>query len=364
MSGIAFIIRKGERPSEYYHPHVKPFVDMSIGLNEIGSDSIIFLHKDEKHLADRILKMTGRKTRIQIYSDDDFAEIISRNHPDSVIVDDNLKYMRMTLDLLPSSIRKAVYVQYLFGVNTNKKVKRHGSFELLAGSMLPWRFIINGYRKLLLKFDDIIANSQTCRYILTQFYDVPVSGVIYPPVGADIRPFLESGLAATEKKGITIFVGSGINDHFLRYLGHEIALISETIDEPIRLLVSEGKIPEQFNTKHVEVYSRIPVERLIEIVRKSKVTYVPTAYELFGHFGAESVMMGTPALLDTYHPFLENFPIWTEAVTISSPRRSILEECLLIRQKSIQIETARNFIADFYSPERSSESLVNLLEIG
>lgn len=357
MTKIAFIIRANKGRSEYYHGNVKPFVDLSLGLYNINFNSILFLHEDEKHLYNKIYNVTNGNVPIIYYNDKNFCDIIINKMPDYMVIDDDIKYMKMTLYRLPDNIKKVVYVQYLFGVNTNKKIKRKKSLKLFIGSFIPWKYIINNYKKLLGKFDYIISNSQTCRYILTQFYDLVVSGVVYPPVGVDMRPIIESE-SNINKSGILIFVGNMANDYFLRNLSKEIVNIKNSIKEPVRLFASEDNSLKLFRDMGIEIYNKLSVEELVKIISSSSVTYVPTAYELFGYVGAESILCATPVILDTYHPFLELFPIWTRAVIISNPECSISNLYMHMKNDNIDIKYASNAIEKFYSPEESAKSLL------
>jgi hypothetical protein len=145
MTKIAFVIRGINGKSEYYHANVKPFVDLSLGLYNINFNSILFLHDDEKHLYNKILNLTNGNIPIIYYNDKNFSDIIKSQMPDYVVIDDNIKYMKMVLYKLPDEIKKVVYVQYLFGVNTNKKIKRKKSIMLFIGSFIPWKYIIYKY---------------------------------------------------------------------------------------------------------------------------------------------------------------------------------------------------------------------------
>lgn len=67
----------------------------------------------------------------------------------------------------------------------------------------------------------------------------------------------------------------------------------------------------QFTQDGIKLYSGLSVNELVNLYAESRVTYVPTEYELFGHVGAESLLCGTPVILDAYHPFLESFQ-WSQ----------------------------------------------------
>ena len=148
------------------------------------------------------------------------------------------------------------------------------------------------------------------------------------------------------------------NDYFLRNLSKEIVNIKNSIKEPVRLFASEDNSLKLFRDMGIEIYNKLSVEELVKIISSSSVTYVPTAYELFGYVGAESILCGTPVILDTYHPFLELFSMWTKAVIISNPECSISNLYMHMKNNNIDIKYASNAIEKFYSPEESAKSLL------
>ena len=358
---IGFVITGYNGKSKYYNGNVKPFVDLSCGLSELSEKAILFIHEREEQLSDKIRSLTRGSVPIVFFSDDTLRQSIQKLSPDVVIVEDNLEYMQKILRVKIPNMRLAVFVQYLYGVNTNKKNVRKSSFRLKVGSLFPWRFVIKKYRDLLCQFDRIIPNSQTCGYILRQFYDLTISGAVYPPVGNDMRVFLKDNKDHLEKKGILIFVGNIENDYYARDLLKEISDIRKELKESIMIFASEVHTAEYFTKQGFQTYSNLPVEGLVKLYRASRITYVPTAYELFGYVGAESLLCGTPVILDTYHPFLEMVPMETKAVRIANPNSSISDVVKEMIEEDIDIETARNAVLNHYSVETSARSLIQAL---
>ena len=360
---IGFIIKGNAGKSQYHNPNVKPFVDLSYGLKSIGEDVVLFIDESEKHLEEKMRSIVGDVVRIIYYHPSNLEKLVSDNPIEYVIVDDNIDIMRIALKLRDKRIKTAVYVQYLYGVNTNRYKKRATSIELTVGSYLPWRLLTKTYRDLLRKFDYIISNSQTCGYILEKFYDVSLSGTVYPPVGVDMRPILENMSNKTEKKGILIFAGNIRNDYFSRNLKDEIKKLLRALDEPVKLFISNAETFKYFLEDGISPYSNLSVEELVKLFCESKLTYVPTAYELFGHVGAESLLCGTPVILDVYHPFLELFPMETNAVKIAKPNRTISEVFIDMMKEKIDMVTAKKSIYYLYSPEESAKSLSKAIEM-
>ena len=112
-----------------------------------------------------------------------------------------------------------------------------------------------------------------------------------------------------------------------------------------------------------EVFSKIPVSELVLLLKNSRITYVPTTFELFGHVGAESLICGTPVILDTYHPFLELVPKNNRAVKIASTNISIATQVLSIIEDKAEICDLSNEILEKYSPEKSAMALLGSLNI-
>lgn len=363
MIRIGFVVTGHNGKSKYYNANVKPFVDLSCGLSELSEKAMLFIHESEKQISDKITSLTRGSVPIVLFNDDTLKQSIQKFSPDFVIVEDNLEYMQKILSLKIPHMKLGVFVQYLYGVNTNKKSKRNRSFELKVGSLLPWRLVVKKYRDLLCQFDRIIPNSHTCGYILSKFYDLTISGAVYPPVGNDMRAFLKDNKDHYVKKGILIFVGNIENDYYERDLLKEISGMRKELKEPIMIFGSNLYTAEYFAKQGFTTYSNLNVEELVKLFQTSRITYVPTSYELFGYVGAESLLFGTPVILDTYHPFLEEVPMETKAVRIANPNSTISEVVKEMIKEDIDVETARNAVLNHYSVETSARSLIKALHI-
>ena len=363
LSKIGFVLKGYQGISQYYNANIKPFVDLSHGLQSIGEESILFIDESERHLEGKIRTITGDRVPIFYTNSSNLEKLIIENSVKYLIVEDNAEMMETVLNCQVKGIKKGVFVQYLYGVNTNKHQKRNTSLLLTIGSYLPWKFLIKKYRDLLIQFDYIIPNSQTCGYILRQFYDISPAGTVYPPVGVDMRPILDNMISNAEKKGILIFAGNIENDYFPRNIKNEIKNLLTELNEPVKLFVSNPEVASYFSQNGVKVYSQLPVGELVKLFVESKVTYVPTAYELFGHVGAESLLCGTPAILDVYHPFLEAFPMETNAVKIAHPNSTISKVFINMLKGKIDIELAKETIYYRYSAEESAKLLAKAIEV-
>ena len=363
LPNIGFVLKGYHGMSQYYHANIKPFVDLSHGLQSIGEKAILFIDESEKHLDEKIRAITGDKVPIIYTQPSNLEKLLVENSVKFLVVEDNIEMMKTVLKFQIKGIKKAVFVQYLYGVNTNKREKKRSSLALTMGSYLPWMLVTKMYRDLLVGFDYIISNSQTCGYILRQFYDVLPSGTVYPPVGVDMRPILDGMSNKIEKRGILIFAGNIENDYFSRNIRLEIKNLLTELEEPVKLFVSNPDTAGYFSQDDVKLYSKLSVGELANLYAESSVTYVPTEYELFGYVGAESLLCGTPVILDVYHPFLESFPMETNAVKIAHANRSISEAFTGIMAENVDIEFAKKTIYYRYSAEASAKSLAKAIEL-
>ena len=139
-------------------------------------------------------------------------------------------------------------------------------------------------------------------------------------------------------------------------------LLSE-IKEPVKLFVSNPDTTPYFSQYGIKLYSRLTTNELINLYMESRVTYVPTEYELFGYVGAESLLCGTPVILDVYHPFLEHFPMETNAVRIVHPHKTVSETFIEFQRERVNLESAKESIYNRYSAEESAKLLVKAMEL-
>ena len=271
-----FIIKGKSGGSQYHYANVKPLVDIGFGLHKIGVETILFIDETEFKLNEKINSITKGEINIIFYNLSNLNFLLEKSNINILVVDDDISFMEFILKSINKSIKKVVYVQYLYGVNTNKKEKRDKSISLKIGSNLPWKVVTWKYRNLINKFDYIIPNSQTCGYVLRQFYDVIPNNRVYPPVGIDMRDLLNKSKLNGEKNGMLVFAGDITNDHFSRDILLAIREFKEHVKEPIKLFVSNSATSKFFFNKGFEVYSQLPVEDLVNLYVTSKATYVPT----------------------------------------------------------------------------------------
>ncbi len=344
---VAFILGKD---AHYYGAGIKPFVDISIGLNLVGATPYILLRKNQKIALKEIKEITEEKVNLITY--EDLEEAIHSLRPEFLVTQD---YSMKTLKGF-SKQKKIVYAQILHGLNVLNKYSSRKSIKFTMGSLVPWPILTREYVKTLNKFDYIFTNSEFTRDILLYLYATRPAGVVYPPVGTNLRKYI--GFLQTERKeGILVYLGH-FPDFYLRNVFEEMKNLKMRKNIPIRLIVdNEVKL----KTNDFEVYSGLSSQELAQLYSKSRITYTPTVNEMFGHVGAESLLFSTPAIIDSYHPFLEFFPNDTNAVKIARPNSSIYQTYEEMLDSNIDIIRAKEFIMNEYSPSKSAQRFIQLL---
>lgn len=344
---IAFILGDD---THYYGAGVKPLVDLSFGLSSIGVNSHLLLKRNQVMAEKEIREITEDKLDLTIY--DDLSETIASLNPEYIMTHDYSMSKLKEYD----RFKRVVYTQILFGLNSLNPYTSRKSMRFKISSYIPWNILTRTYVNTIHKFDYVIANSEFTKDLLLNFYNVNSAGVVYPPVGTNLRKFVES-ITVEEKRGILIYLGH-FPDYYSRDILKEIEILRSNGDFPIRLIVDNR---EMLAVKDVEIYSELTSEELAHLYAKSSVTYIPTINEMFGHVGAESLLFETPVILDNYHPFLEFFPKESNAVVISTPKETIYQSYKEMLQTDVDIEKARKFVTLTYSPINSAKKLISLI---
>ena len=344
---IAFVLGDD---AHYYGAGIKPLVDLSHGLSVIGMSSNVLLRKGRVVVEKEIKAITEDRINLIIY--DNLSEEISRLNPEFVMTHD---YSMRSLKGY-GRYKRVVYAQILYGLNSLNPYTLRKSIKFKAGSYIPWKFLTRSYINTINEFDYIIANSEFTRDLLLNFYNVNSTGVVYPPVGRNLRKFIEPTLVE-KKEGILIYLGH-FPDYYSRNILKEIEILKGKDISPVRIIVDDST---SLALKGIEIYSGLPSEALAHLYASSSATYVPTINEMFGHVGPESLLFMTPVILDNYHPFLEFFPTDTNVVTISNPKKSILQEFKNLTGSEMDLKKAKDFVMNHYSPVESAKRLVEIL---
>ena len=347
MIKLAFLLHN----DLYHQVGVKPYVDLALGLRRLGSNPYLLSIVSSNKLKEEI---NNRFPELDVYMYESKKSYLSMLHdlkPDLIISSDYPKVMKILLRIKEDlKIRVGVYAQILFGLNTLGS-RSKSNIEFRLGSLAPWRLLTHEYKKMMEKMDVVIANSYTTQYVLTHFYDIRVNGVVYPPVGINFRSFVDKLLKENlDREGILIYVGH-YPDYYIRNINKTIS----ELDSRLKVKCFGGQVP------NAECHKFVSDNELAKLYASSIATYVAPAWETFGYVGPESLLFGTPVLVDTYQPWLEGFPIETGTVKISDPRENIVEAFEELLNAPKDIDRARKYIMERYSAELSAKELLKIV---
>lgn len=334
---IAFLVYMSDR---YYNSGTKPFVDIALGLLNRLKDVTPFLLFLNSPSYEDVKKRFPQIPAYEFTNVDEINYFLEKQRIDIVVFDD-FRYRLKILEKVKSK-RKVVYVQHLTGINVINNLSNKMSLKLKIASYLPWHVIVSQYIKRLEEADVIIGNSYTTTHYLASLFGISSSGVVYPPVGANL---IVKGKEVVERKGILVYKGHK-PDFQVRDLHKDISELSK-IDEVI--IWGEGAL------------ENIGDEELSKLYSSVKLVYSSTSFELFGYVGAEALLFGTPVLLNVYHPFLEKVPMDTNMVKILGRRkldRGEIEEFIGSKKDD---KRAKEAIISNYSLEASASSLIKIL---
>lgn len=329
--------------NKYYNAGTKPFVDITLGLLK-GYRSItpflLFLNSTSYE------DVKEKFQQLPAYSFSSLNEInsfIEKQGIEVVIFDDYI--YRLKLINKVRSRKKVVYVQHLVGMSVVNNLSNKYSIKLRLASYLPWRLVTRQYTKLLDEADIIIGNSYTATHYLASLFGIGSSGVVYPPVGANLKP-KNNESETTQGKGILVYKGHKPDFH-VRDLEKDLKVLRE-VDEVI--LWGEGGLEDISDEELSRLYSTV------------KLVYSSTSFELFGYVGAEALLFRKPVLLNVYQPFLERIPTDTNMVKILGRGELNREEIEGFLNAKKDAGRAREAVVRSYSPEASALSFVKILE--
>jgi len=336
----------------YHKAGVKPYVDIALGLRRLGKDPYLVSIAPSNKLKEEI---NSRFPELDVYMFESKNSFLSKLHdlkPDLIISSNFPQVMNILLQIKENlKIRIGVYAQYLFGINTLGSSRSKYNIKFRLGSLVPWRLLTHEYKKMMERMDVVIANSYTMQYVLAHFYDIKVNGVVYPPVGVNLRPFIDKLLKEkSDREEILVYIG-----HYPDYYIRDINKTISELASHFKVKCFGGQIP------NLECHKFIPDDELAKLYASSIATYVTTAWEGFGYVGPESLLFGTPVLLDTYQPWLEGFPIETGAVKITDPKENIVEALEELLNTPKDMERARKYIMERYSAELSAKELLRIV---
>jgi hypothetical protein len=335
MHKIAFLIALSNK---YYNAGTKPFLDISLGLINNGYKPFLLFFKSPSYE-----DCKKRFPNLPMYAFQDVDEINNFINKEGikVLISDDYIYRLKILNKIKAKY-KVVYVQHLAGMSVINELSNKTNIKLKLASYLPWRITVRQYVNILEKANIIIGNSYAATHYLASLYGISSSGVVYPPVGVNLRLLNNS-----ERKGILVYVGHK-PDFYVRDLKQDIKVL-KNIDDDI-IIWGEGGLENISDEELSHLYSRV------------KLVYVTTTFETFGYVGAEALLFGTPVLLNVYQPFLEKIPLEYNMVKILGRKEIGPKEIEDFLELEKDIISAKKAIISNYSANKSSQSLIKILD--
>jgi len=335
MHKIAFLIALSNK---YYNAGTKPFLDISLGLINNGYKPFLLFFKSPSY---EDCKKRFPNLPMHAFQNVDEINNFINKEGIKVLISDDYIYRLKIFNKIKAKY-KVVYVQHLVGMSVINELSNKTNIKLKLASYLPWRIIVRQYVNIVEKANIIISNSYTTTHDLATLYGINSSGVVYPPVGVNLRMLNNS-----ERKGILVYVGHK-PDFYVRDLKQDIKVL-KNIDDDI-IIWGEGGLENISDEELSHLYSRV------------KLVYVTTTFETFGYVGAEALLFGTPVLLNVYQPFLEKIPLEYNMVKILGRKEIGPKEIEDFLELEKDIISAKKAIVSNYSANKSSQSLIKILD--
>jgi glycosyltransferase involved in cell wall biosynthesis len=241
----------------------------------------------------------------------DLTRTVRAQGVDVLFCDDYLPRLRVAR-VVSERVRipLVAYVQVFRGLRSlNTRIATFDStasrFVARTAHLLPFSVTTLAYRKLLRRADCIVGNSLFARSLLQTLYGLPSDMVAYPPTAPTFHR--DELLLRTRDQGRFVMYfgnpGEHDRDHAARIAIRCNALGLSRCDAfgDVENLDSF----ERFFQGECVPHSRLSDLELSDLYARAEVTIVPQWWENFGVVGPESLLAGTPVLLNSYQPWLE-----------------------------------------------------------
>jgi len=352
MNKIAFLI-SGD---SIYNAGIKPLMDIGYGLFNLGNNPVFYAMNTGRYVLDRLNNRFKELNFVSIESVGDLKRKMKEDDVGVIISFDFLPILKILYEVKKDTkIKTAAYIELFYGLNTLNE-NRKSNIHYFLGSYVQWRTLTNRYVKLLRATDYIIGCSYTASYALNIFYNTFVDGVVYPPVGAQFEKLEKT--EQTKKEGLLVYLGH-YPDYYLRDMESTLRMLSKSIRK-MKVLTDNPNYLRRLSLD-LDIYSHISDQELGNLYLSSEAIYVPTRFEGFGYVGPEAILFDTPVILDTYQPWLENFPMYTNAVKILNPRENSTIPFQNFLNSEKDMNTAKEFIKEKYSAMESAKSLLSII---
>ena len=276
----------------------RPFINWAIELakEQYEIDFILFKCGEEIR---SFIKSNVKNVSLKYVRDfDDTLRYLENSRPDLLLSDDyysRLKFITKIKDRI--RIKTLIYVQILFGFHSIADVFKLSYLSLRhkmifgATRCLPFYFLKIPYKRLLLKQNVIVANSNTAAMLLHTLYGIEPLRIIYPPVNTMQFKFYKG----REKNQALIYLGSyggDTDENLIRKIctvlkARKFDTLTFGNEDVVKKLRSE------FAVHHV---GGVTDEELARIYSETNLTMCPQKWETFGYTVAESICCGTPVL--------------------------------------------------------------------
>jgi glycosyltransferase involved in cell wall biosynthesis len=214
------------------------------------------------------------------------------------------------------------------------------------------------YREEIRRAGAVIGNSWYSRTILWTFYDLASDLVAYPPVTPD---FLGRDREVYQRQAgrCVLYVGNPgeLRPEQLARVAERCSTIGLSSCDAFGDPLSIRQFSRFFKGECTE-HGIISDEEMAALYSRATITIAPQRWETFGYVGPESILCGTPVLMDTYQPWLE----------ITGPgrfARYLGEEPSSLRNDhsgdeenaAAELALARQRLSEALSPEKFAETV-------
>lgn len=299
----------------HYSPGVKPFLGFSRAAQDSGTPSMLFGWNCGPDAKSSILQHLEPGRFVFAQTREEIRLQLREFKPDFFVTDDAAYRLALLKSCLKGTdCQTAAYMHVFSAIRTLRPSTLDrgagGGLRLKFGlaHMLPFYPLTHSYRNMLNSLDALVANSAYSDLLANTLYGLRPHGVVYPPMDSEV--FTPPTEPCPAKDGILVFVDGDLNRDTAEYS----TVLNDLSSAGVTLhLVGEGritlKVEQLVRDRHgsARIYRHVGItdEELATLYRSVSATYIPQEWEAFGNVGPESLMCGTPVVLDRPEPWTE-----------------------------------------------------------
>lgn len=242
----------------------------------------------------------------------DLTKLIRSENIDVLYCDDYLPRMLISRDVAAAvHIPFVPYISIFHGLRAlnpmlNTAPNLLGGLATKMGHYVPFSWVTRNYRAAIRDASCVVGNSMCTRFTLYTVYGLRSDMVAYPPTS---EAFLEAKPASMHLRD---------PERFVLYAGNPGEHSSDQLNMILRKCASLGlsrcdiygnaETSERFGHSFKGEWTFHPNltdSAIAKLYAQAAVTIAPQLWEGFGYVGPESILCGTPVLLDMYQPWLE-----------------------------------------------------------